>query len=148
MRKMRGGGWPSEMIAPGYTIQVDPDRALLTIQPTGLWDVALLARHSDDFQRSVEACGGRPYRILVDLRDFAVQPKLVNAALQHFVARQASLRTAMILSGSVLQRLQLQRLTSVNPAVRAFGPEEMADAHGWLFARDEWAHGVLGRACA
>lgn len=120
------------MATPGYTIEVDTDHNLLTIHPTGLWDLALLAQHCDDFERAVDACG-RPYRILADLRGFAIQPQAVSEGLQAFVAQQQSARTAMLLSGSVLQRMQSGRISAANAVIRAFGPEEEAVARRWLF---------------
>jgi hypothetical protein len=120
------------MHRPNYSIEVDTERDLLTIRPTGLWDMAVLTAHCADFERAVASYQGRPYRILADLRGFAIQPQNVHAALQAFVAQQDSVRTAMLLSGSVLQRMQSQRITAGHDAVLGFGPDEEVAARLWL----------------
>lgn len=114
-------------------IHVDPVLALLSIVPVGFWDLATVAAHRDDFQRAVHTLNGRPYRVLVDSRRFAVQPSDVRTALHAFIASQQSIRTANVVSGSMLQRLQLRRVPHRNGLFRIFGAEQEALARQWLF---------------
>ena len=115
------------------TVDVDPMLALLTIVPVGFWDVATVATFRNDFRRGVQTLNGRPYRILFDSRRFAVQSLEVRAALHQAILEQRALRTANLTSGSILQRLQSQRVPRRNGLFRNFGPDEEAAARFWLF---------------
>lgn len=127
--------------APAYRIKTDPPRNQLRLTFSGHMNVALLDAFEKEFEAALALMAEgneRPdrYLVLVDLRQQQVQQQDVVARFQAIVARfKPSLRRiAVVMSGSVLHKMQAQRIGGMeNHAI--FCSEE--DALNWLVSEGE-----------
>ena len=109
------------MERPMYQIEADRERALLRLKLNGMWDMATAKRFEAERRAMVVRQGWSrgDYRCIVDLRDYAVQPRDVAARGE--------------IVGSMLRRMQVQRLVSRGDE-QAFTTEQ--DAIRWLDSPD------------
>lgn len=125
------------MERPMYQIEADRERALLRLKLSGMWDMATAERFEAERRATVVRQGWSrgDYRCIVDLRDYAVQPREVAARGEkhnHNAALHAPRKTALIV-GSMLQRMQVQRVVSRGDE-QVFTTEQ--DAISWLDSPD------------
>lgn len=124
------------MTSEHYEFDYHADDRFLRLKLNGLWDESVLAafvRDAAALLGRVERSGHRDDggRILIDLTDYSVQPKSITdrigALLPTFGNRAG--RVAAVYSSSALQRLQMQRLLTLDK-VRTFA--SIGDALEWL----------------
>lgn len=101
----------------GYKIEVDARRSYLGVRFTRLIDEPMLQAFESDLVRALrrlEAAGVQPGHCLtlVDLRCQAVQPQSMVQLFEGAIGRHTafSRRVAMIVSTSMLHKLQARRL--------------------------------------
>lgn len=120
-----------------YSIATDASRQLIRLTFVGQWEPAMVGAYRRDLDHALAAMlaeGGRPgsYHTLVDLREQAVQSRETAADFQAIIAAYSPLsrRTAILMSGSALHRMQIMRISG--DAGRAFFTTE-EEAMAWLF---------------
>lgn len=124
------------MHKPPFEIDHDARRQLLTLRLVGLWDRAILDDYTaalNSIFSKVEASGRSTsgYRVLVDLREHGLQPRDIAAEIEARLSRgaaQAS-RHAILVSGSVLHRMQVKR---AGAQIEAYIFVDEAEAMQWL----------------
>ena len=102
---------------PGYRIDVDVERRLVTLTLVGFWDQALFDRYTHEVEilAANGAKAGRPrteYRVLIDLREHGLQSQSVAAQIQMGLIENETRtrRQAVLVSRSALHKAQAQRL--------------------------------------
>jgi hypothetical protein len=118
-----------------FRLDYDPDRNRVLVEIRGLWtletvrDFAKAAGAKAHEVRAIRA----DYDVLIDSRDFAVQPNDIADLLPSITEGGLTLTTGRAASvvGSELNRLQAER-TQTHPRMRIF--TTMAEADAWLAA--------------
>ncbi|WP_139114826.1 hypothetical protein [Rhizorhabdus dicambivorans] len=120
-----------------YQLEFDPERQLLVVRMTGLWDSSTVRSYRTALVAQISSlkAGGRfPATIgaLVDLREQAILPKDTAEAMQEVTENEwpTSNPAAVILSPSKIQKSQTGRM-SVRLQNIAFFTEEQ-EALAWL----------------
>lgn len=117
-----------------YRVEVDPRALSARLTLFGLWDLATVDRYSRDVEQALSEGGAADrYRLLIDLRSHGVQPREVAAEIQSRLMQgvDRTSRIAVLVSESLLHRLQAQRLGS---HVRASFFADEGEALAWLAA--------------
>lgn len=115
-----------------YTIEFNKAARLLTLRPSGFWDVKTTFKYLEEVSSTLERLRqrGERFDILSDNRDFPVQSadviKAFGDAAQ--LSRQFEGRVAIVSSGA-LAKMQKERITALG-RVRTFFAEE--EARQWL----------------
>lgn len=118
---------------PGYDIDYDPALRLARLTLRGLWDRAMFATYERDLLARFPVTG--PVlpggRVLLDLRAHSIQAQDVAKDFETLFLRYSVRvdRYAVLLSGSALQKMQVQRLGT--SATIRFTTSE-AEALEWL----------------
>lgn len=121
------------MSTPPYAIRVDPVAGILHLKLQEFWDTAVFEAFVRDLGEAfvrLAAYGGR-IGIFSDTTSFPIQSPEISAAFRAtFITRDTGVRLpSAILVGSMLSKLQAQRIFSGGPA-RIFTDREAALA--WL----------------
>lgn len=121
-----------------FDVKPDRHRHMLRIKLSGFWDgdvmrdyMCVLDSGMEELQRS-----GGCRSILIDMIDFAIQPKEIaeeDAANLRVVSRRGGTRVALVMQ-SALSKLQAARVAS-DTGHRTFSTE--AEAVNWLLEGDD-----------
>ncbi len=113
-----------------FKIDIDSQRRLVSITLAGLMDDAEARRYLDELQsRFVRTIGNRSYVLLVDTRQFSLQPQSVVALIAERIAIFPKATRIALVNGKSLMRMQLKRLI-VRDSARYF--DTIEDALPWL----------------
>lgn len=118
-----------------YKIAVVARQSFLQLTFVGLWDEVVMNAFERDLDRERDKMVRQGFsadwsRIVIDMREFDVQPQEITRRLQSRVAKNhAERRIAFIMPGSQLQKLQIGRVAAEEQH-RFFSSQ--AEARAWL----------------
>ncbi|MCP3735503.1 STAS/SEC14 domain-containing protein [Sphingomonas sp. RP10(2022)] len=115
-----------------YTIAFRPDRDLIDIRWTGLFDGPSVDAYAAELHRRFREEGFAPgYRLLMDMSGCTVQPVEAAAAINRRLGNFPRASRIAIVTTSAITRLQVRRFMT-QPYLRIF--ECAATARDWLTA--------------
>jgi hypothetical protein len=118
----------------GFTVAVDRERSIVRMKLWGFWTVDDAKAYWEEFTTKAATVAGKPWCVLADVADFAVQRPDVNAYIEKTMlyARANGMVRAANLVSNALSKMQVARLSQETglPSF-SFFPSE-ADAIRWL----------------
>lgn len=107
---------------------------ILVFRPTGIYTVGEVATHFEQLRHglALQRKAGQPAKVLIDLRDAAVQPKETAAYIQEHTDRlyDAGDRVVILVEGPI-QTLQMKRVAKGRPYQIV---QSLAEAEAYLAA--------------
>lgn len=118
----------------GFSVAVDRERSIVRMKLWGFWTVDDAKAYWEEFITKAATVVGKPWYVLADVADFAVQRPDVNAYIEKTMvyARANGMVRAANLVSNALSKMQIARLSQETglPSFSFFQSE--ADAIRWL----------------
>lgn len=113
-----------------YQIAVDRERALIRVKHAGFFTVEEVRAYAADLARTfIGAFGARPYSMVIDIADCAIQSQEVIRAFKDHIAAFPKAQRLAVVTGQSLARRQLLRILP-RDYLESFETDEQADQ--WL----------------